>query len=1841
MKKIYLLFTLLFCVILTNAQDNKSSLAKQLVSKNSEAIGLSQDQLNNYKLSSTYFNEMAGTQMVYLLQTYKGLPVYNQMLVLAFKNEKVVSNTGAFIQGMDKITNYQPASPSIVAMQAVKAAFTEVRLAAPSSLSVTSTRENGRVLDFGKTNAVSENITAELMWVPIEKGNQRTVKLAWQVQVVPAGFADWWDIQIDASTGAVINKYNQTVYEAKGQKADNFLSFSFPRENSNNVSQVSKRDLSKLKWFTPPPPTVTSADYRVVPFPIESPNYGSFAVVNNPWNLSGAGNNATTNGWHFDGTTNYDFTRGNNVFAYLDVSATNAPNAANNWPDTSTTANPSLTFTQTFDPVQQPAVNVNKKAAINNLFYWNNLMHDVFYQYGFNEVTGNYQTDNFGRGGNGGDYVQAEAQDGGGTNNANFNAGGGDGGRPRMQMYLWSPAVSSTLLHVNAPGTIVGNYGAVESNFSPNNLLANVGPKTGDVVYYDDPAGGTHYGCTNPPLTSLTGKIALIVRGPAAPGTPCAFTVKVLAAQAAGAIAVIMVNNVAGAPIIMGGGPDPSITIPAVMISNTDGAILAAQLGAGLNVTLSGTPAGTVNIDGDIDNGIVCHEFGHGISNRLTGGPATSACLGNAEEGGEGWSDYMGLMMTTNWATAQLTDGALVRPMGTYAFGQTATSAGIRNYPYCTNIAVNPLTYASLGVAPIGTEVHNIGEVWCMALWELTWRLIQDQGSINANLFNATGTGGNTVALKLVVEGMRTQPCSPGFIDARNAILTADQNLYGGAHLCSIWAAFAKRGMGYSALQGSSFSASDQTAATDLPPAPSFTAQPVNVTACSGNNAVFSTTATGYNLTYNWQVSTNAGVTWTNLSPAVTTATLTLTGVTGAMNNNQYHVVVSGGCPNTPVSSSAATLTVNTASPTITSQPANTSACAGTDASFSITVSGTNTYNWQVSTDGGLTWNNVSPAVTTTTLTLTAVTLGMNNYQYRCVVTGGCPSASFNSTPATLSVTTGAIAVTGDPSNASACAGGNASFTVTATGASLTYNWQVSTDGGITWTTLIPAVTTPTLTLTGVTAGMNNNQYHVVVNGPGACTPAGITSNAATLTISSAVAITSQPVSASVCTGNNATFTVATSGSNATYNWQVSTDGGLTWNDVVPAVTTATLTLTGVTAGMDNNQYHVVIGGTCNAVAITSNAATLTINTPASVTSQPSDATACAGSNASFSVTASGSGLSYNWQVSTDGGLTWSDLTPAVTTATLTLTGITAVMNNYKYRCVVSISCNPVGVNSNPATLTVNSAPSITAQPANTAVCAAGNAQFCVSAAGAGVTYQWQVSTTGCTGPWTNVTGGNAACLDLTGVSAGMNNNNYQCIVSGSCAPSVTSTCGTLTVNTAAAITAQPANSTGCTGGNATFSVTGSGTGLTYNWQVSTDGGLTWNNLSPAVTTPTLTLTGVTAGMNNNQYHVVVDGTCSAVSITSNAATLTLDNAVAFSTQPTSAGVCAGTDVTFTVAATGTGLAYNWQVSTNGGTSWANVSPVNNTNTLTIIAPTVAMSGYQYRNVASGNCNPAGLNSSVATLTVNTSVTLTSQPADIIGCTGSAAVFTVTATGSSITYQWQVSVGGAPFVDLTNSAPYSGVTTNTLTINPATGLNGNRYRLNASGAPCGGIITSNSALLDVKALPVVVLTAASYSNITPYIRETLYTTVSPPGNYTYQWFRNGVLVPSLTADRFAVTVDDLGVYEVIATDAATGCSSKKSNTAHVDFAASDELFIYPNPSSGVFQVRYLSYTSGVVRTLNIYDSKGARVYQKEYTTAGPYTKMDVNMNNAASDVYLVELRDANGKRLASGKVVIR
>jgi hypothetical protein len=745
------------------------------------------------RLSSAYA-DANGLEHVYMQQLYRGIPVYNQVQSLAFKGSRLALHTGVFVP--TKQLAALAATPGISAAAAVGRALQHVRGAdtgTPARLTVESGPEARQTFD--KSDVAHHDIVASLTWALDE--DQRP-HLTWNVNVDLVDTPDWWNVRVDAQTGAIVAKDNWTTYENAPHAAQ-------PAAAPTQGYQA----LNTLLALAPPPPTTGTSSYLVVPFPLERPTTAlgnGFVTDTDPWLRAGASNNAVTHGWHFDGTTNYTTTRGNNVAAYDDGAAVNAPGTY----ATSQTLSPALSFNYPADFTQNAATLANRNAAITNLFYWNNIIHDLTYQYGFTEAAGNFQADNLGRGGLGGDYVRAEAQDGGGASNANFSTPT-DGSSGRMQMYLWNPTAPTYSLTVTAPAAVASDYPAIEGRISINNRLSSVGPVSGQLALYTDAGATTSLACaTYGGTTPLTGKIALLYRG----GT-CSYPIKVKNAQLAGAIGVIVVNNVATTIPTMFG-TDNSITIPAVMVSQANGALLAAQLANGVQVTLP-VNANTVQRDGDFDNGVMVHEYGHGVSNRLTGGPANSSCLGNAEQGGEGWSDYLGLMMTTNWTTAQLTDGPNARPIGTFATGQAPTAGGIRRYPYSTSLTTNPLTYTNVATSVVP---HGVGEIWCSALWDMTWNVIQQNGRIEPNMYNTTADpGGNIIALQLVMQGMKLQPCQPGFLDARDAILAADSLLYNGAYHCAIWRAFARRGMGYNAKQGLSTSITDQVANTDLPPA--------------------------------------------------------------------------------------------------------------------------------------------------------------------------------------------------------------------------------------------------------------------------------------------------------------------------------------------------------------------------------------------------------------------------------------------------------------------------------------------------------------------------------------------------------------------------------------------------------------------------------------------------------------------------------------------------------------------------------------------------------------------------------------------------------------------------------------------------------------------------------------------------------------------------------------------------------------------------------------------------------------------------------------------------------------
>jgi extracellular elastinolytic metalloproteinase len=795
--------SLLLCstTIKTEAQTLKGNLNevkanRELLEKNASLLGISKADIGESVITDMYTDNSSGITYLYVQQAYQGIRVYNQIISATIRNGAVLSHQGAFIPDLKaRIKTVIPAKTHI---DAVRESAKHLQLNDQARFtSVADDFLSSKSFKVSNGGIAKKDIETTLMFVPDYE--QKSVKLAWNVSIDVAGSSDWWNVRIDAVTGEFLEKNNLTVYESNNELHENITSVEAGAQQKKQLFYWGAGLLKpEDQTMAPAPPNVTSATYRVIPFPVESPLHGAFANRNNPWELAGLTNNATTHGWHFDGINNYAITRGNNVFAFLDRDNNNTPNATNNWPDTSTTPAPNLSFIHTFETNVQPNQSIEtKKVVLDNLFYWNNIIHDITYQYGFTEVAGNFQTDNLGRGGFGNDQVMANAQDNSGFNNANFSTPA-DGSSGRMQMYLYN---TQPFFTITSPVTI-SNIPSRENSFTAPNKLADVGSVSGQVVLYDmDPAYNT--GCAaSRDASRLAGKIALI------DATVCNFIVKVKNAQNAGAIGALLYY-----PSLLGmTGTDATVTIPCVSITTATANTIVSYNNA--NTPVSITLEAGMRRDGDLDNGIITHEYGHGVSTRLTGGPANSGCLNNAEQGGEGWSDYLSLMLTTDWANTAVNAGANPRGIGNYVMELPTTGLGIRRYQYSTDMSVNPLTYSDVAS---NTAVHAIGEVWCSALWDMTWNIIQQTNSIEANIYNAASTKGNVVALNLVMTGMKLQTCGPGFLDARDAILVADSILYNNAHRCAIWNAFARRGMGFSARQGYSTSATDQTAAFDLP----------------------------------------------------------------------------------------------------------------------------------------------------------------------------------------------------------------------------------------------------------------------------------------------------------------------------------------------------------------------------------------------------------------------------------------------------------------------------------------------------------------------------------------------------------------------------------------------------------------------------------------------------------------------------------------------------------------------------------------------------------------------------------------------------------------------------------------------------------------------------------------------------------------------------------------------------------------------------------------------------------------------------------------------------------------
>lgn len=732
----------LFLSAALQAQDY-SGIIRNYLDKN-EDFRSSNLENRQFQIGNQDKSESLGGTVLYVQQTFGGIPVYGAGASAVVKDGKVAHFSENFSKGT-------PTETQRNGKISKEAAFSSVL--------------NKMQLQEGDILKIHNGNLAEEVYFPVKN----SLVLAYNFEFEEKS-GQVWNVVADASSGKILLKDSLT-YSCSFADEDAHQEF----HNSQNRILPENKPSGKSNLFA-----AESASYRVFALPLEAPTFGGRTLVTNPWDLE-----ASPKGWHEDGGRKYTTARGNNVFAYLDLDSVN-PTLG----QTTADGGAERVFDFPLDLNQHHSTYAD--AAITNVFYMTNMMHDITYRFGFTESARNFQYTNFTGEGKGLDHVLAEARDGNGAsdklNNANFSSPR-DGFSGRMQMYLWSPTKIDRVFY-NSPENFRTRRPVTQTaSFGPALTAEGV---TGGIL----PAEPKN-GCGE--ITNdLSGSIALIERG------SCNFTEKVKNAQNKGAVAVMIYNTATGSWGGMGGSDD-TITIPAVMVQAGEGAAILEQLKKSpVNVTIKDDKSTYIYRDSDFDNGIIAHEYAHGVSNRLTGSGvgALSTAYAN-EQMGEGWSDFFTLMLTNRpGATA-----SVARSVGTYVNGEGVNGGGIRPAKYSPDFSVNNFTYGKTNgmyyknaAGKTVPDVHAIGFVWGTMLWDLHWKYAEKYG-YQSNVL-ADKNSGSARVFQLVMDGMKIQGNYPNFVSGRDALIAADEIATKGENKCLIWEVFAKRGLGVKADPG-------------------------------------------------------------------------------------------------------------------------------------------------------------------------------------------------------------------------------------------------------------------------------------------------------------------------------------------------------------------------------------------------------------------------------------------------------------------------------------------------------------------------------------------------------------------------------------------------------------------------------------------------------------------------------------------------------------------------------------------------------------------------------------------------------------------------------------------------------------------------------------------------------------------------------------------------------------------------------------------------------------------------------------------------------------------------------
>ncbi|MBQ4397325.1 MAG: leucine-rich repeat protein [Clostridia bacterium] len=429
---------------------------------------------------------------------------------------------------------------------------------------------------------------------------------------------------------------------------------------------------------------------------------------------------------------------------------------------------------------------------------------------------------------------------------------------------------------------------------------------------------------------------------------------------------------------------------------------------------------------------------------------------------------------------------------------------------------------------------------------------------------------------------------------------------------------------------------------------PTIQQQPQSVTRIAGNTFSMSVTATGKNLTYLWQFSDDSGKTWVDTEQTTSIFTDTMT---EAMKNRMMRCVIKDAGGSTIISKTAS-IYLNRVK--ITSQPQSVTGLAGDSVTFRVTAEGGNSYQWQISDDKGVTWNNVS---CTSTIYETVLTKNNSGRYVRCYIANTNHNHVAKTNAVYMKVSS--LTISRQPVDVQAAQGEAVTFRIGASGPGITYQWQLSDDQGTNWRNSSNQTDTYSTTI----SSKNDGRFvRCVVSDKYGNS---IASNAACMTSTSTVpVITAQPASVTALKGDLVTFRIKATGSSLRYQWQLSDNKGASWRDSSNRTDTYCTTL----SDTNNTRYLRCIVSDAYGHSVKSNAAYMKISS-LQITKQPVSVKAGMGERVSFQVTAQGPGtLTYQWQLSDDGS-TWRN--SSVKTASYSTT-LSAKNNGRSLRCLVT-----------------------------------------------------------------------------------------------------------------------------------------------------------------------------------------------------------------------------------------------------------------------------------------------------------------------------------------------------------------------------------------------------------------------------------------------------------------------------------------------------------------------------------------------------------------------------------------